>query len=437
MADTYTSNYTFTLPEPGASTNTWGEKLNQNWTDLDADLTTLQSSITTLTNRQIVAGTGLAGGGSLTASRTLSHADTSTQASINNSGNTFIQDITLDGFGHITGLASGTVTVGNATISIASGTGLSGSGSFTLNSGTNSTVTLSHADTSSQASVDNTGNSFIQDITLDGFGHITGLASGTVSVGDATISIATGSGLTGSGSFTTNTSSNGTITVSHADTSSVANVTNSGSSGIGVSGLTFDGFGHVTGANTYDFDNLYPRTTGSGASGTWGINITGNAATATSATNATNATNATSATNSTNVYVVATTAANNYKIPFTNTTANTSAHRGLLLDNGTGNFTYNPSSNTLTVGSVQGNVAWTNVTGKPTIYANCSNCSDFNNLTNAPSANANCANCSGTIDNCSSNCYAGTSGYLGVHLLKSGTNQLLLRYSNCNCDCRD
>lgn len=34
-----------------------------------------------------------------------------------------------------------------------------------------------------------------------------------------------------------------------------------------------------------------PSSTGSGASGTWGINITGNAATATSATNATNATN--------------------------------------------------------------------------------------------------------------------------------------------------
>jgi hypothetical protein len=39
-----------------------------------------------------------------------------------------------------------------------------------------------------------------------------------------------------------------------------------------------------------------PSTTGTGASGTWGINISGNAATATSATNATNSTNATTAT---------------------------------------------------------------------------------------------------------------------------------------------
>jgi hypothetical protein len=49
-----------------------------------------------------------------------------------------------------------------------------------------------------------------------------------------------------------------------------------------------------------------PSTTGSGASGTWGISISGNAATATSATSATTATTATNATNATN----ATTATN-------------------------------------------------------------------------------------------------------------------------------
>lgn len=40
-----------------------------------------------------------------------------------------------------------------------------------------------------------------------------------------------------------------------------------------------------------------PSPTGSGASGSWSINISGNAATATNATNATNAANATNATN--------------------------------------------------------------------------------------------------------------------------------------------
>lgn len=45
MADGTTTNYGFTLPEVGASEDTWGTKLNQNWTDLDADLTSLQSAI--------------------------------------------------------------------------------------------------------------------------------------------------------------------------------------------------------------------------------------------------------------------------------------------------------------------------------------------------------------------------------------------------------
>ena len=36
MADTTTATYTFTLPEIGASEDTWGTKLNANWTALDA-----------------------------------------------------------------------------------------------------------------------------------------------------------------------------------------------------------------------------------------------------------------------------------------------------------------------------------------------------------------------------------------------------------------
>ena len=42
-------------------------------------------------------------------------------------------------------------------------------------------ITITHKDTSSQASVDNSGNSFIQDITLDEFGHVTALTSATSS----------------------------------------------------------------------------------------------------------------------------------------------------------------------------------------------------------------------------------------------------------------
>jgi hypothetical protein len=44
---------------------------------------------------------------------TFSHSDTSTQDSVNNSGRTYIQDITLDAYGHITGITSATETVVN------------------------------------------------------------------------------------------------------------------------------------------------------------------------------------------------------------------------------------------------------------------------------------------------------------------------------------
>ena len=61
----------------------------------------------------ITAGAGLTGGGDLSTNRTISHADTSSQASVDNSGATVIQDVTLDTYGHVTGLASHTLTLAN------------------------------------------------------------------------------------------------------------------------------------------------------------------------------------------------------------------------------------------------------------------------------------------------------------------------------------
>ena len=55
-------------------------------------------------DQTITAGGGLAGGG--TGDVTLSHSDTSSQASVNNSGGTVIQDVTVDTYGHVTGLTS-------------------------------------------------------------------------------------------------------------------------------------------------------------------------------------------------------------------------------------------------------------------------------------------------------------------------------------------
>ena len=54
----------------------------------------------------ITAGTGLTGGGDLSANRTISHADTSTQANVVNTDGNVIQSANVDGFGHATSFSS-------------------------------------------------------------------------------------------------------------------------------------------------------------------------------------------------------------------------------------------------------------------------------------------------------------------------------------------
>ena len=65
--------------------------------------------------------------------------------------------------------AGGGIGLTGTTFSVAAGSGL-----------TQDTDGLSHADTSSQTSVDNTGATVIQDVSLDAFGHVTSLASVTI-----------------------------------------------------------------------------------------------------------------------------------------------------------------------------------------------------------------------------------------------------------------
>jgi hypothetical protein len=117
----------------------------------------------------------------------------------------------------------GTITFGTTDISF---TQISSAAIYSAGTGLDLTGTVfSHDDTSSQASVNNSGNTFIQDVTLDGFGHVTALTSATAVINDGTLTMATsGTGLSGSASFTANDSDNVTFTVT-------SNATNANTAG--------------------------------------------------------------------------------------------------------------------------------------------------------------------------------------------------------------
>jgi len=90
--------------------------------------------------------------------------------------------VSAGGGGDITGVTltaddSGTAEdlTTNVNLTIAGGNAIS-------TTATSSTLTINHDDTSSQASVNNSGRTYIQDITLDTYGHVTGITSASESV---------------------------------------------------------------------------------------------------------------------------------------------------------------------------------------------------------------------------------------------------------------
>ena len=124
--------------------------------------------------------------------------------------------------------------------------------------------------TADQTAADIRGLGFF-DITNDGTGSgldadlldgqhasdiiATAVGEAGASVGNGLVDITTGTGLTGSGSFNLNDFSNTTITISHDDTSSVANT--SLTAGNVVTGITFDEFGHAQAVASTDLDGRY------------------------------------------------------------------------------------------------------------------------------------------------------------------------------------
>ena len=93
-----------------------------------------------------------------------------------------------------TGTVALTSDISDSTITITAGDGLVTGGTFTLNGGATE-ITIDHEDTSSQASVDNSGRTYIQDITLDGYGHVTGITSASETVVNTDNQLATAASL--------------------------------------------------------------------------------------------------------------------------------------------------------------------------------------------------------------------------------------------------
>jgi len=279
-ADPFDLSFAVTNTDKGSTQNIFKRVIPENdgGTDLGTITADGNNDILYIRSGQVDNTAGISLGVNTGSDRlTISHANTSGQASVNNSGATVIQDITLDTYGHITDINSHTLTLGNLGYTGATNADNYGSWQLYLNgtsqepigsgerlgfdegagidiSNDGNDLTISHQDTSSQGSVNNGNNDFIQDITLDTFGHITNINSGTVSINDATITISAGTDLSTGGNFTTNQGSGETITINHSNIGRTNN-TSSTSPGFGgnftaIDSVTTNARGHVTAVNT-------------------------------------------------------------------------------------------------------------------------------------------------------------------------------------------
>jgi len=192
-----------TKPTVNGSNNTWGDTIN---TALDTIVDAVNGSAGEVAP-DLSEGSWKIGGTAITATAAeinLLDGDTSATATtvegtdsilLNDGG--VMKQVAMSDIGTYVNSSTN-----NATITVTAGDALTGGGSFTVNQAGNATITVNHEDTSSQSSVNNSGNTFIQDITLDTYGHVTGItsatggastATGTMSLPqDTTVSVSTG-----------------------------------------------------------------------------------------------------------------------------------------------------------------------------------------------------------------------------------------------------
>lgn len=147
-----------------------------------------------------------------------------------------------------------------------------------LPEGTNLYYTTARADSDITAKVD---GAFVNNLTIDA-DTLGGQSSAyhlnynnftnTPTIGNATISISAGSGLATGGSFTTNAGSNSTITLAHADTSTLTGNYGGNDDGIVIEDITVDGFGHITAISTRDLDGRFANLGGATFTGQLQLN---------------------------------------------------------------------------------------------------------------------------------------------------------------------
>lgn len=137
------------------------------------------------------------------------HPVISAATSSDNSGRTYIQDILLDSNGHVTGVTTATETVVDTDTTYTAGTGLDLIGTVfsidntVVQSGDNVSLLVndagyltSHPTISTSGSSDNSGRTYIQDIFLDGNGHVVGINTATETVIDTDTTYSAGTGIT-------------------------------------------------------------------------------------------------------------------------------------------------------------------------------------------------------------------------------------------------
>ena len=278
---------TVTLTQGGATTIT-GTYPNFTITSTDTTYSAGNGIGLAGTTFSVAAGSGLTQDAS-----GLSHADTSSQASVDNTGATFVQDVTLDTFGHVTGLASVTVTPSLIGAPQNDGTGATGTWNISISgnaANVNGTVSVANGGTGATTTGQARTNLDVPSTTGGG-------ASGTwnISISGNAATATTAGTITSqanSATITASTAANGNQIVlrdGNADDYRRYGFAEYFNMSHGVSGATGDTIFYSSTDNYIRKNNAtglraslnVPTRTGGGASGTWGINITGGSATAT------------------------------------------------------------------------------------------------------------------------------------------------------------